>query len=298
MTEKRKLVWWKKLIVLVLVLFGVSVIAYPYVCSFLSSLRQSQVIDGYLSDAASESRLEQDAMLQEAEEYNAKLLDSTVIMTEPFSAEAYQEALSDYNSILAVTDTGMMGYIDIPAINVHLPIYHGTGSDVLQHGVGHLETTSFPVGGESTHAVLSAHSGLPQSKLFTDLDDLKAGDTFYITILNREIWYQVYDIEVVLPEEIASLYIQRGKDLCTLVTCTPYGINTHRLLVHGERISAPETEEELADVITETAPEEQDTSSPLRRILLVALAASLLSVLLVIAVIVRRRKSRKKRDRK
>lgn len=236
---KKRIAWWKALILAGMALVGVAVMAYPFISSFFNGIEQSQAISGYLSEADNESKQEQDALIQEARDYNDALRELTT-GTAGMTTEAVNEILDSYNDILNLTDTGMMGFIDIPKINVHLPIYHGTDSYSLQQGVGHMEMTSFPVGGEGTHAVLSAHSGLPQSTLFTNLDELEVGDTFYITVLSEEFWYEVYEIETVLPEEVETLGIVQGEDICTLITCTPYGINTHRLLVHGTRIDAPE----------------------------------------------------------
>lgn len=293
--KKHRLSRRQKLIVWVLALIGVGVMAYPFVGSALNGLKQSEVISGYVSTAASASKLEQDAMLQAAEEYNKMLRESTAVTSEPFSVEAFEAALDGYDDILAVNDVGMMGYIDIPAIDVHLPIYHGTGAYALQHGVGHLETSSFPVGGEGTHAILSAHSGLPQSTLFTHLDELKVGDIFCVTVLSRQVWYQVYSTEVVLPEEVSSLYIQENRDLCTLVTCTPYGINTHRLLVHGERVEAPETEAEPVSTTPVEASEPQETPGTVWAIVG---ALAVLAVLVLILLLVLRRKRKKEADGK
>lgn len=238
---------WKAIAATALLLIGIGLISYPFLGSFLSRLTQFQAIDGYLSDVASEDTLEMKDQIQQARDYNRRLLNSSAVMTEPFSMEAFQDALEGYDEILKINDTGIMGYLDIPSISVHLPIYHGTGTYALQHGVGHLKTTSFPVGGDSTHAVLSAHSGLPNAAMFDRLLEVEVGDTFSITILSQTIYYQVYDIETVLPDQTASLYIQEGRDLVTLVTCTPYGINTHRLLVHAERVFGQEDREDVVD---------------------------------------------------
>ena len=217
---KRNLVWWKALILAGMALVGIAVMAYPFISSFLNGIEQSQAINGYLSESDNASKQEQDALIQEARDYNDALRALTT-GTEAMTSDAVNQILESYNSILNINDTGMMGFIDIPAINVHLPIYHGTDSYSLQQGVGHMEMTSFPVGGEGTHAVLSAHSGLPQSTLFTNLDEMEVGDTFYIAVLSEVFWYEVYEIETVLPEEVETLGIVQGEDLCTLITCTP-----------------------------------------------------------------------------
>lgn len=173
-------------------------------------------------------------MILDAERYNESLKGTKSPLFDPTQVVGY-------NKILDPAGTGVMGYIDIDKIGVELPIYHGTDSTVLQVGIGHIEGSSLPVGGESTHCVLSGHRGLPSAKLFTDLDELKIGDTFTITVLDRVLIYQVDQIKVVLPEEVADLQIENGKDYCTLVTCTPYGINTHRMLVRGIRINGNDT---------------------------------------------------------
>lgn len=285
---------WKRVVAVGLFLIGVSLVSYPFVGSFLSRLTQSQVIDGYLSDVASETTLEMETQIQEARDYNEQLLNSSAIMTDPFSMEAFEDALSGYNEILAINDTGVFGYLDIPCVNVHLPIYHGTGSYALQHGVGHLETTSFPVGGESTHAVLSAHSGLTNADMFDRLPDMQVGDTFSISILSQTIYYQVYSIETVLPEQTESLYIQKGADLVTLVTCTPYGINTHRLLVHGQRIENPdqESDDQLSEQTVESS--RPSVNFMAKDMLIVALIPLLVIVLLIILLVIALRAGRKK----
>ena len=177
---------------------------------------------------------EKDTMLKKADTYNEKLKD----VNRPFLN--YAEA-GDYNSILDISGTGIMGYVTIEKLGVELPIYHGTSEGVLQVAAGHLEGSSLPVGGEGTHSVLSAHRGLPSARLFTNLDKMEAGDTFTVTVLDRKLTYQVDQIKIVEPQEINDLTIEEGKDYCTLMTCTPYGINSHRLLVRGERISQEES---------------------------------------------------------
>lgn len=276
---------WKAIAAAALLLIGIGLISYPFLGSFLSRLTQTQAIDGYLSDVASEDTLEMEAQIQRARDYNRRLLNSSAVMTEPFSMEAFQDALDGYDEILKINDTGIMGYLDIPSISVHLPIYHGTGTYALQHGVGHLKTTSFPVGGDSTHAVLSAHSGLPNADMFDRLPEMKVGDTFSITILSQTIYYQVYDIETVLPDQTASLYIQEGKDFVTLVTCTPYGINTHRLLVHAERVFGKEDREDIKDTHNSGSAVTEGTGSASIRVSFMRLMAGsfLIAILGVIS---------------
>lgn len=292
MNEKTRMAWWKRLIVALLSLTGICLVLYPIFGTLLSGMVQTQAIDGYLSDVASESTLEMDAQIQAARDYNEQLLNSSAIMTDPFSMDAFRDALEGYDNILRITDTGMMGYLDIPAINVHLPIYHGTGAYALQHGVGHLETTSIPVGGESTHSVLSAHSGLTNATMFDSLPQMQEGDTFQITVLNQTLTYEVYAIETVLPEQTESLYIQPGRDLVTLVTCTPYGINTHRLLVHGERI--PDTDSGTENNPQHPPAQEQQFLSVQSKLLLFVCGAILTLFLLLIIIIAIRRKIKRR----
>ena len=272
---------WKAIAAMVLLLIGIGLVSYPFLGSFLSRLTQSQAIDGYLSDVASEDTLEMEAQIQQARDYNQRLLNSSAVMTEPFSMESFQDALEGYDDILKINDTGIMGYLDIPSISVHLPIYHGTGTYALQHGVGHLKTTSFPVGGDSAHAVLSAHSGLPNAAMFDRLPEMEVGDTFSVTILSQTIYYQVYDIETVLPDQTASLYIQEGKDLVTLVTCTPYGINTHRLLVHAERVFGLEGKEDIADNHNSDSAVTEGTSTWGKVALLILMVGSFITFVIV-----------------
>ena len=219
---------------------------YPAVSSIINAKNQSQVIDGYVEKVESFSDGRIESLWKQAVQYNKKLKNSTVVMTDPFDEEAVKITSQEYEDTLNIDETGLMAFIDISKIGVHLPIYHGTGESVLAKAVGHLQGTSFPIGGKDTHSVLSAHTGLAKAKLFTDLDELAIGDTFYITVLDEVMTYKIYDIEIVEPEDISSLKIEDGKDLCTLVTCTPYGVNSHRLLVHGERIpTLGEAEPEL-----------------------------------------------------
>ena len=176
------------------------------------------------------NEVEYDKLWAEAQEYNEKLAKQDSIFMLP---EAQKK---EYTKLLDISGTGIMGYIEIPSIRCSLPIYHGTEESALQIAVGHLEWSSLPVGGESTHCVLSGHRGLPSAKLFTNLDQLKEGDVFLLRVLDEVLTYEVDQILIVEPQETDSLTIEEGKDLCTLVTCTPYGINTHRLLVRGHRI--------------------------------------------------------------
>lgn len=225
----------KRNVMLVFVfIIGLSVMLYPPISSYWNSKVQSRAVASYCNAVKSLTEEEKDTMLKKADTYNEKLKD----VNRPFLN--YAEA-GDYNSILDISGTGIMGYVTIEKLGVELPIYHGTSEGVLQVAAGHLEGSSLPVGGEGTHSVLSAHRGLPSARLFTNLDKMEAGDTFTVTVLDRKLTYQVNQIKIVEPQEINNLTIEDGKDYCTLMTCTPYGINSHRLLVRGERISQEES---------------------------------------------------------
>lgn len=196
-----------------------------------ASVSYGEKIEQYSADAL-------ESELVEAQNYNASLYSNPVILTEPFDPDSWPVTDGAYGDMLDLTEE--MAFIDIPKINQKLPIYHGTTDAVLDKGVGHLENTSLPVGGSSTHSVLSAHCGLPKAELFTHLDKMEKGDIFTISVLDQTLAYKVYSIEVVEPKQVDSLYIEEGKDLVTLVTCTPYVVNSHRLLVHAERCELPE----------------------------------------------------------
>lgn len=232
-------------LILLLFLGGLGVLLYPTVSNMINERNQSKVITRYEESIDLMAEEERAAALQAAHDYNANL-HSLVAQQDSESIEA--SAL--YNETLNIGGSGVMGSLSIDKIRVNLPIYHGTSEEVLQVAVGHLPATSLPVGGESTHAVLSAHTGLPSAKLFTDLDQLEEGDVFTITVLNEMLVYEVDQILVVEPEDTAELRAVEGEDYVTLVTCTPYGINSHRLLVRGTRIFL--TEEEAADLFIET----------------------------------------------
>ena len=221
-------------LLILILLAGLSLLLYPVVSDYWNSLHQSQVIVDYDQQIKNLNEERYDAMLQEAAVYNSKLLGRM----NPYLLTPEQK--TEYRQLLDVSGTGVMGYIEIPSIRCTLPIYHGTDEAVLGNAVGHLEWTSLPVGGESTHCSLSGHRGLPSAKLFSDLDKVVVGDVFVLRILDEILTYEVDQILTVLPHETEALLIREEEDLCTLVTCTPYGINTHRLLVRGHRIANAE----------------------------------------------------------
>lgn len=217
-------------IVLIFVfLVGLSVVLYPAVSDYVNSIHQSRAIISYDESVDKINKRDYSEQISAVHRYNTELFATPAALYEP-------ELLQGYEELLDITGTGIMGYIKINTLNLELPIYHGTSEEVLQIAVGHLQGTSLPAGGESTHCVLSAHRGLPTARLFTDLDRLKKGDIFTLKIYDETLTYQVDQIETVLPHDTTNIEIIEGEDLCTLLTCTPYGVNTERLLVRGRRI--------------------------------------------------------------
>lgn len=238
---------------IIVLLIAFSVLLYPTVSNYLYEKNGARVISSYDENAVRLSESEKQAMLEAARQYNRELLGNIELL-DPFSP-LKKEVDARYQSLLNTNEAGMMGYIRIPKIDVELPIYHGTEERILQSGVGHFEGTSLPVGGESSHTVLTGHRGLPSKLLFTDLDQMKAGDIFYLKILGETFAYKIDQILTVLPENTKALTIEPGKDYATLVTCTPYAVNTHRLLVRGIRIPYEEAVRQVPDEeITPTLP--------------------------------------------
>lgn len=234
-------------------IIALSVLLYPTVSNYLYEKNGARVISSYDENAVQLGESEKKEMLEAARQYNSELLGNLELL-DPFSP-LKKEVDARYQSLLSTNEAGMMGYIRIPKIDVELPIYHGTEERILQSGIGHFEGTSLPVGGESSHCVLTGHRGLPSKILFTDLDKLTNGDIFYIKILGETFAYQVDQILTVLPEDTKALTIAPGKDYVTLVTCTPYAVNTHRLLVRGARIPYEEAIRQVEDEkITPTLP--------------------------------------------
>ena len=226
----------RKTTVILLITFfiGLSVLLYPSFSSYWNSKTQSEAIIDYEAMLSQYKPEDYTAIFNEAREYNERL----AAMSDPMTEGA---KLTEYSDILDISGTGMMGYVTIPKISQELPVYHGTSDDVLSVAAGHLQGTSLPIGGESTHCVVSAHRGLPTAVLFTYLDRMEIGDLFSFTILDRTFSYEVDQIRIVEPDDASLIQIDEGKDLCTLLTCTPYGINTQRLLVRGHQVDASQT---------------------------------------------------------
>ena len=268
------------IISVILFLFALGLTLYPVVANYVNQKYASEVHTAYLEVVEQAD----DTALQEARElailYNQAIVPGTAA-TDAYSKEAILSASEDYGHQLNVAGDGIMGYIEIPTINVNLPIYHGTGSDSLERGVGHLLGSSLPVGGESTHTILTGHSGMASQKMFTDLVQVEVGDVFYLHILDETLAYQVRELNTVLPHDTSLLGISTGGDLCTLITCTPYGINTHRLLVTGSRIPYEEAE----TIVEEITQQEQQPRSTWEEKYIAGIVAGIFAVLIVALVV-------------
>lgn len=262
------------LLLVAVFLLGVCLLLYPTISDQWNAQHQTRAIGAYENTLSTMTQKDYTHYFEAADVYNAALqgLDFALADYHGLGTEA-----GDYQTLLNVDGTGIMGYIDIDCIGVELPIYHGTDASVLSVAVGHLEGSSLPVGGQGTHCVLSAHRGLPSARLFTDLDRVKVGDTFTITVLNRLLTYEVDQILIVEPEDVAALAIDPERDDCTLVTCTPYGINSHRLLVRGRRV------ENAKEKPVIYVPADMVQIDPL--VVTPAVAAPMLLVLLIVLLI-------------
>ena len=266
--------------IILIFLVGLGFISYPTVSNLWNQAHQSRAIATYSKQVEKLDDSENKKMLKAARKYNKSLLKKS---------DHWKLSKKDkkkYESLLDVSGTGIMGYIEVPKIDCSLPIYHGTDEGALQIAIGHLEGSSLPVGGKSTHCVLSGHRGLPSARLFTDLDQMEEGDIFILNILGRKLAYEVDQIKVVLPEEMSDLEIEEGKDLCTLVTCTPYGINTHRLLVRGHRTEYVEKK------VAEEKKEVQTKKTDIRLMIAGGTGVLILLIIIIVIVIKRRRKRR------
>lgn len=225
----------QKIIPILIILFGFALLSYPFISNYMFEKSAGSTIKSYEKQAKTYDQKQKEQAFRKAEEYNKDLIKSVVQLTDPFKVKKSNGETLIYNNILNIDHSGVMGYLEIPCISVNLPIYHGTDAEILERGVGHLAASSIPVGGKSTHSVLTGHTGLSSAKLFTDLTEMKKEDLFFIHVLDRTLAYKVDQISVVRPEDTRKLQIVKGKDYVTLVTCTPYGVNDHRLLVRGVR---------------------------------------------------------------
>ena len=235
----------EKIISILIILFGFGLLSYPFFSNYLFEKSAGSTIKTYQQSEKTYDQKKKEQEIQKAERYNELLTRSTVELTDPFKAKKTDGETAAYNNILNLDRSGVMGYLNVPCININLPIYHGTEAEILEKGVGHLAASSLPVGGKSTHSILTGHTGLSSAKLFTDLTEMKKGDYFFIHVLDKTLAYQVDQISIVLPEDTKKLQIINGKDYVTLVTCTPYGVNDHRLLVRGVRTTYHKKDEHI-----------------------------------------------------
>lgn len=263
---------------------GLGILLYPIISNLLMNIFQTTAIQeyNYTVEQMQQDKIEE--ILSEARVYNEQFKNTIVV--DPFSQEAESSVNSEYNEILNID--GTMGYIEIPKIDVNLPIFHGTSEDVLKRGVGHIETTPLPIGGEGNHSVLSAHRGLPSAKLFTDLDKLEIGDVFIIKMLTETLVYKIDQIKVVEPTDTQYLQAEEGEDYITLITCTPYAINTHRMLVRGTRI---DTDEYLASINNSNLDNEKQSVNYLFIFIIVVL------IILIVIFIFKKARRRRKNEK-
>lgn len=276
--KSRQTTW----ILVLMFLAGVSLLLYPTVSDYWNSLHASQAVAAYAEDVNAMEEQQYEAVLEQARAYNQERSSKTM------DFYLTDEEQQSYDSQLNVGGTGIIGYIEIPVIALSLPIYHGTSESVLQIAIGHLDWSSLPVGGESTHCVLSGHRGLPSAKLFTNLDEMKLGDTFVIRVLDEVLTYEVDQILIIEPTDTSALVIEQGKDLCTLMTCTPYGINSHRLLVRGHRIENP-TEAKTIRLVADAVQVDTLVVAPI-------IAAPILLILFVILLLPNRKQRNHRKD--
>ena len=237
----------QKVIPILIVIAGFLLLAYPFLSNYLFEKCAGSTVESYQEKTDMMDQKIKEKVLDEARGYNENLLRSSIQLTDPFKTKKINGETVFYNNILNVDRSEIMGYVKIPCISVDLPIYHGTSAEVLERGIGHLAASSFPIGGESTHAVLTGHTGLSSAKLFTDLTEMKKGDLFFIHVLDKKLAYRVDRITVVKPDDTRNLQIIDGEDHVTLLTCTPYGVNDHRLLVRGKRTRYHEKEEQTKE---------------------------------------------------
>ena len=285
--------WLVPLCIVLFFLAGIGAVLYPLVSNLLYEKNQSHVLAEYDQAVAQQEAQALERELEAAREYNRSLLESEAFLTDPFDPSLVLDpTVEPYASLLNLEGDGIMGYVNIPKISVNLPIYHGTTTQVLEKGVGHLQNTSLPVGGKSTHSVLTGHTGLAGKRLFTDLSQLETGNVFYLHILGQTLAYQVTEIFIVEPDDTQHLVVEQGEDLVTLLTCHPYGLNTHRLLVRGSRIPYEEAVEQ----------EQQEQAQPVvsvweqeyRKSIVLCLAIyAPITLIIILVILLRRRKKRK-----
>lgn len=273
-------------------LAGLSLLLYPTFSEYWNSSRQSRAITQYNKEVSKMKEEDYSSLKAEIEKYNQELLSMANVFVKS------EEQKAEYERLLNVSGNGIMAYVEIPKIKCSLPVYHGTSEAVLQVAIGHLDWTSLPLGGKSTHSVFSGHRGLPSARLFTDLDKMEIGDRFYIRVLNEVLTYEVDQILVVLPEETDDLRIVEGEDYCTLFTCTPYAVNTHRLLVRGKRVETVIAQDEAGNDVEVSAMdletlEKQRLANDLQRAVIVV--GAIVVIMLGLLIVLKGSKKKKKR---
>ena len=274
------------------ILIGTIIFLYPTVSNYLAEKNQVEIIREYeeMVVQINENQINQE--MQKAQTYNENLSGEPV--HDPFVEGSGYALPENYTEVLNLAKDGVMAYIEIPKISVYLPIYHGTSNEVLEKGVGHIQSTSIPIGGISTHSVLTGHTGLPSAELFTRLDELVVGDIFYIHVLNEVLTYKIYETKVILPDDIDELQITSGKDLITLVTCTPYGVNTHRLLVKAERTEYEEyvTDEKEINTDNSNSENKEEKNYYIEGIKIGILIFIVIIIIMIIIFIIKKKKSK------
>ena len=277
------------IIALILILVGTGIFLYPSISNYLSEKNQTEAIRNYDQLVVKLDKTSLEEEKNKAQMYNENLSGDPV--HDPFVKGSGYALPENYKEVLNFDEDGVMGYIDIPKISVYLPIYHGTSEEVLEKGIGHIQNTSVPIGGSSTHSVLTGHTGLPNAELFTRLDELVVGDIFYIHVLEDVLTYKVYETKVILPDKIDELQISNGKDLVTLVTCTPYGVNSHRLLVKAERIEYEEYNKVELSKDEEKTQNKNDKQYYLTGVQIGIVIFIIILIILILIKLVRRRKN-------
>lgn len=274
------------------ILIGTIIFLYPTISNYLAEKNQVEIIREYeeMVVQINENQINQE--MQKAQTYNENLSGEPV--HDPFVEGSGYALPENYTEVLNLAKDGVMAYIEIPKISVYLPIYHGTSNEVLEKGVGHIQSTSIPIGGISTHSVLTGHTGLPSAELFTRLDELVVGDIFYIHVLNEVLTYKIYETKVILPDEIDELQITSGRDLVTLVTCTPYGVNTHRLLVKAERTEYEEyvTDEKEINTDNSNSENKEEKNYYIEGIKIGILIFIVIIIIMIIIFIIKKKKSK------
>lgn len=272
----------KFLLVLLLFLVSLALILYPFIANYVFEHRTDSLVHSVEEMAEEINDSNRQSQLEQARQYNEIIASGHIQLKDPFAMETGDSSADDYDSMLCMTEDGVMGFIRIPSIEVSLPIYHGTSEQTLEVGAGHLQGTSLPIGGPSTHSVITGHTGLSNAKLFTDLVELKEGDVFILSIYGEKLVYEVDQIKTVRPFELDELAVTPGKDYCTLVTCTPYGVNTHRLLVRGRRTA--ETEESYSEEVFRAKAVESKWMQEYRRDVLISLGLFAAGIILLTGI--------------